>query len=102
MYTNLYSNLLARLNTVRGIGHTLVSHMTKWTHPDKSKRRECFWPIARLPRLVSERDSNSLDKQTQALMDMHLDSLPVASSVGDIAFITLHYLHPLFLPHLEV
>ena len=48
-----------------------------------------FGLLVRHPRLVGERNFNSLDKQTQALADIRSDSLSIASSSLGINFTLL-------------
>ena len=69
MITNIHSGLLSLASIV--LGNICICE-------------NAFGLLVQHPRLVGERDFNSLDKQTQALADMCSDSLSVAScSLGN-------------------
>ena len=80
---NLYSNQLAR-----------VKHR-EWHWSGLSKSRDENEHIR--TRAIESFDMNSLGKRTQALTDMHSDSLSAAPFVLNITIITFHYI-TLFTP----
>ena len=101
---NLYSNQLARVKHREGRwselseshdenGHirtrAIESHDMNGHIRTKANGENAFGLLAWHPRLVGERDINSLGKRTQALTDMHSDLLSVAPFVLNI---TLHYI----------
>ena len=100
LVTNLCSDQLARVKHHEGRWSPFGESYDENGHiRTKARGENAFGLLAWLPRLVGERDINSLNKRTQALTDTCSDSLSVASFAVDI---TLRYLHPLFSLHLGV